>query len=1210
MGINIIRWYLKVKNIIGFKIKNTGLLKDTRIVKTMKKNSGILTFFLSIFIFGFLIFKPAFSQDAALIPPAVQQFFDSSGNPLASGKVYFYQVGTSTFKDVYNSSAATTSYTNPITLNAGGKPPGGSGIYGIGLYRQLVKDKNGNTIWDAVTAPGGGSGGSVSSIGDGNAVGTVLPWSGLIAPNQYVFTYGQEIVRATYPEFFAAITLQANVICTTSSNTLTGIADTTQIPIGAPVELALCVPAGTTVISKTSGTVTLNNPANVSLNSTARFFPYGNGNGSTTFNVPDLRDMALVGRPNMGGTDRGLITSQYFGINPAGLGIAGGSQSHTQTISEMAIHNHTITVASTTQTASLNGLAASSSVRSNSNTSLDGGVTAFQTNTYGGGFQTGITFQPHTHDATSTITGASVPFSIIQPSITFNYIIKVTPDTPMSTETVVTELGGMTGVISCGTGLTCADQTISVNSFGEATTAIKIPVKAATTVNIGLFGAQTIDGVSVVAGDRVLVKNQSTASENGIYVVSNSNWTRATDFNEDGEVAQGTQVNVGLGTQNQNTIWNVSNNNPIIINSSSINFRPNKSQGQVSIIEFGGNPNLSDNSTALSAALAYVSSLPTCGRIYFPKGKYQLSTSISFTMPNKSCGITLEGDGQGATYLNWFNDTDGLSFVWSNQQNSIHIRNMNITTDSTSGTRFGLAITNSNVYGGFQEATQNDITGVTFQGNTGIDATKYWGTAVYIQAVSYVSFTNTLIYGGFSGPTPSGRGVVLTDYTGVITANFNFTNCSLIDLDIGILTSNNPQGLIVNNSTFIDSNFGIATLLGSNPIVGIQIANSNFANYISNIYLQTEVNDLIITGNQFYTNDSPITSIGETSVVIAKVARFSITGNNFLAVTPTTNTTGISILDTQGWSGSIASNTFNGQYIVGLNLGVSTSLIKAYPNSYGTPLSSGPTTAYINNGTDNNVIAPVKDGGMGISSGTSGGIPYFSSTSTIASSNLLIANGILLGGGAGGAPITTAAMTNGQLLVGQTSSSPLPKTLSGDGVLNSSGSLTVNKVNGVVYPSSPSINTIPVVISSNTVAYSVVPNSALANSSLTIGSTNISLGSTATTISGLTLNSPTITKINSETSTSLQLNGSNGLGELKSSGTTTLFWNGVGFFPNVDNAYQLGDPSIRFNKIYGTTFYGGSGVIGLSKTYNVRAAGGASDCTIIVTGGIVTGGTC
>ena len=60
---------------------------------------------------------------------------------------------------------------------------------------------------------------------------------------------------------------------------------------------------------------------------------------------------------------------------------------------------------------------------------------------------------------------------------------------------------------------------------------VKASVVAATVGNITLSGAQTIDGVSVVAGDRVLVKAQNAPAENGIYVASNTSWSRSADAN-------------------------------------------------------------------------------------------------------------------------------------------------------------------------------------------------------------------------------------------------------------------------------------------------------------------------------------------------------------------------------------------------------------------------------------------------------------------------------------------------------------------------------------------------------------------------------------------------------------------------------------------------------------------------------------------------------
>jgi hypothetical protein len=59
----------------------------------------------------------------------------------------------------------------------------------------------------------------------------------------------------------------------------------------------------------------------------------------------------------------------------------------------------------------------------------------------------------------------------------------------------------------------------------------KEPVRAGTTANITLSGAQTIDGIAIVAGDRVLVKDQTNAAQNGIYVAAAGAWSRAEDAN-------------------------------------------------------------------------------------------------------------------------------------------------------------------------------------------------------------------------------------------------------------------------------------------------------------------------------------------------------------------------------------------------------------------------------------------------------------------------------------------------------------------------------------------------------------------------------------------------------------------------------------------------------------------------------------------------------
>lgn len=80
-------------------------------------------------------------------------------------------------------------------------------------------------------------------------------------------------------------------------------------------------------------------------------------------------------------------------------------------------------------------------------------------------------------------------------------------------------------------------------------------VRAATTANITLSAPQTIDGVAVIAGNRVLVKNQTIPEENGIYDVAAGAWSRSSDSNTAGELLFGYYYFVSSGTTNGATSW-------------------------------------------------------------------------------------------------------------------------------------------------------------------------------------------------------------------------------------------------------------------------------------------------------------------------------------------------------------------------------------------------------------------------------------------------------------------------------------------------------------------------------------------------------------------------------------------------------------------------------------------------------------------------------
>lgn len=91
--------------------------------------------------------------------------------------------------------------------------------------------------------------------------------------------------------------------------------------------------------------------------------------------------------------------------------------------------------------------------------------------------------------------------------------------------------------------------------------AFKTPCVVASTGNLTLSSTQVVDGIAVGNGERVLVKDQTGSTENGIYDTKATAWVRARDFDGNDDAIPGTLVYVDRGTTNGKTIW--------VVNSSS-----------------------------------------------------------------------------------------------------------------------------------------------------------------------------------------------------------------------------------------------------------------------------------------------------------------------------------------------------------------------------------------------------------------------------------------------------------------------------------------------------------------------------------------------------------------------------------------------------------------------------------------------------------------
>lgn len=110
-----------------------------------------------------------------------------------------------------------------------------------------------------------------------------------------------------------------------------------------------------------------------------------------------------------------------------------------------------------------------------------------------------------------------------------------------------------------------------INGFNSAV-ALKAPVAACATAEIVLAGEQSIDGVSLVDGDRVLVTQQSNPVDNGIYVVTTSNWSRAKDFNGHRDAVKGTRVAITDGEIYAGYEAQLTTENPVQIGASELIF--------------------------------------------------------------------------------------------------------------------------------------------------------------------------------------------------------------------------------------------------------------------------------------------------------------------------------------------------------------------------------------------------------------------------------------------------------------------------------------------------------------------------------------------------------------------------------------------------------------------------------------------------------------
>lgn len=339
----------------------------------------------------------------------------------------------------------------------------------------------------------------------------------------------------------------------------------------------------------------------------------------------------------------------------------------------------------------------------------------------------------------------------------------------------------------------------------------KDSVRVATTGDITLSGTQTIDGVAVVADNRVLVKSQTDKKQNGIYLCKSGAWERAADMNAADEFS-GAAVFVQEGTDNADTGYVCSNDGDVTIGTTLITFAQFTGAGQLDAgngiditastvsINLDSASGLSSTSSGLKIAAAGVTNAMLAGSIANAK---LANSSVSFG------GVSLSLGGTDATPA--FDLSDATNYpaasltgtVANNQLefDGISLGGVSISLGGTDATpAFDLAdatnyptsslvgtITNAQLAGSIanDKLVSSTISGVALGSNlnslsagAGLSMTSYNGSAAVSDlTIANEGVTNAMLAGSIQG------GKLLDN--AITTAKIADTSITMEKLDFG-----------------------------------------------------------------------------------------------------------------------------------------------------------------------------------------------------------------------------------------------------------------------------------------------------------------------------------------------------------------------------------------------------------------------------------------